>query len=53
MYTGTLMTDLLTAVLVAEQTAQRHQAELNQELHAIFSMQIPVSDGDQLLMGAA
>jgi hypothetical protein len=53
MYTGTLMTDLLAAVQVAEQTARRRQAELDQELYEIFSMQIPISDGDQLLMGAA
>jgi len=53
MYTGTLITDLLATVQQAEQTAKRHQVVFDEELHAIFSMQIPVIDGDQLLMGAA
>ena len=53
MYTGTLITDLLTVVQQAERTVRRHQTALDEELHAIFSMQIPIIDGDQLLMGAA
>ena len=53
MYTGTLITDLLTTVQRAEQNVRRHQVALEEELHAIFAMQIPIIDGDQLLMGAA
>ena len=53
MYTGTLITDLLATVQQAEQIAKRHQVAIEEELHAIFSMQMPVIDGDQLLMGAA
>jgi hypothetical protein len=53
MYTGTLITDLLATVQQAEQNVRRHQVALEDELRAIFSMQIPIIDGDQLLMGAA
>jgi len=37
----------------AEQKAERQQTAYQQELHAIFSMQIPVAQGDQVLLGAA
>ena len=53
MYTGTLITDLMATVQRAEQKARQQQMVLDQELRAIFAMQIPIADGDQLLMGAA
>ena len=51
MYTGTLISDLMTAVERAEQRAE--QRKVAEELHAIFAMQIPVAEGDQIFMGAA
>jgi hypothetical protein len=33
--------------------SQQQQAAEQQELHAIFTMQIPVSESDQIFMGAA
>ena len=53
MYTGTLISELMATVQRAEQVAQQQQSTLQEELHAIFTMQIPITDGDQLLMGAA
>jgi hypothetical protein len=53
MYTGTLISDLMTTVERAEQKAQQQQTTEQRELHAIFSMQIPVTQGDQVFMGAA
>jgi hypothetical protein len=56
MYTGTLITDLMTAVERAERNVR--QVAVERELHEIFSMQIPVTEGDQIFarqvfMGAA
>jgi len=51
MHTGTLISDLMATVERAEQRAGEIVVE--QELHAIFAMQMPVADGDQLFMGAA
>jgi hypothetical protein len=52
-HTGTTITDLMAAVeRVGQKTRQQRAAE-QEELHAIFSMQIPVEDGDQMFMGAA
>lgn len=53
MYTGTLISELMATVERAEQTAMRRQIALQQELHEIFAMQISVTDGNQLLLGAA
>jgi len=51
MYTGKLINDLMAA---AERARERsRQQGIEQELHEIFSMQIPVADGDQIYMGAA
>ncbi len=50
MYTGTLISDLMAAV---EQTEQKvAQQKVDEELHAIFAMQIPMLQ-DQVYMGAA
>ena len=51
MHTGTLISDLMATVERAEQKAQ--QIVIEQELHAIFAMQIPLTEGDQVFMGAA
>ena len=51
MYTGTLISDLMKTVdRVGEMLAQQH---MEQELHEIFTMQIPAADGDRAYMGAA
>jgi len=52
MYTGTLIRDLMATVQRAEQKAQQRQIAFEQELHAIFSMPIPITDVQQVL-GAA
>ena len=51
MYTGTLINDLMRAVERAEQKAE--QPRMAEELHAIFAMQIPVAERDQVFQGAA
>ena len=51
MYTGTLITDLMATVERAEQSVQ--QIGVERELHEIFSMQIPVAQGERILMGRA
>ena len=53
MYTGTLISDLMTAVERAGQVAEQQRAVKERELHAIYSMQIPLVEGDQVFMGAA
>ncbi|HLV87581.1 MAG TPA: hypothetical protein VKV39_11425 [Candidatus Sulfotelmatobacter sp.] len=53
MYTGTVIQDLMAMVdRVAQKADQRRIAE-EQELHEIFSMQIPINEGTRVLMGAA
>jgi hypothetical protein len=51
MHTGTLISDLMATVERAEQKAR--EIVMEQELHTIFAMQIPVMDGGQIFMGAA
>jgi len=51
MYTGTLINDLMRAVERAEQKVE--QQRVAEELHAIFAMQIPVAEPDQVFQGAA
>ncbi len=53
MYTGTLIGDLMATVEQAELRAEQQRVAVDQELHAIFAMQIPVTEGDQVFMGAA
>ena len=51
MYTGTMISDLMSMVSqVEEQAKQRRIAE---ELHEIFTMQVPVAEGEQAFLGAA
>jgi len=51
MYTGTLISDLIAAVERVGQRSEQQRIADDQELHAIFSMQIPVAEGDQILTG--
>jgi hypothetical protein len=59
MYTGKLISELMATVEQAESRAElqakqcAEQERMDEELHAIFSMQIPVTDGGQVFMGAA
>jgi len=50
MYTGTLISELISA---AERANQNLQQRVNEELHEIFTMQIPVVDSETAYMGAA
>jgi hypothetical protein len=51
MYTGTLISDLMATAERANQNLQ--QQRLDEELHEIFTMQIPVVDSETAYMGAA
>lgn len=53
MYTGTLIRDLMATVERAELRAERQRVAEEQELKAIFAMQIPVTDSGPMFMGAA
>jgi len=51
MYTGALIRDLMAA---ADRVGQRfEQQRMEAELHEIYSMQIPVAQGEPVFMGAA
>ncbi|HTW32616.1 MAG TPA: hypothetical protein VMD76_13125 [Candidatus Sulfotelmatobacter sp.] len=51
MYTGTLISELMNTVeRVGQSVAQQRMSE---ELHEIFTMQIPVADGNEIYQGAA
>jgi hypothetical protein len=51
MYTGTLISELMAIVDRAEQNVE--QRRITEELHEIFTMQIPVTQGERAYMGAA
>jgi hypothetical protein len=51
MYTGTLISDLMAVVERVGQKSEQQRIADDQELHAIFAMQIPVTQGDQILTG--
>jgi hypothetical protein len=53
MYTGTMISDLMAAVDRAERVAEEKRIAEQRELHEIFAMQIPIVEGDGILMGAA
>ncbi len=53
MYTGTLISSLMAAAERVEQKLEDQRMADDRELRAIFSMQIPIADGDQVFMGAA
>jgi len=51
MFTGTLISDLMATVEQAERKVRERR--IDEELHAIFTMQIPLAEGDQIFTGAA
>jgi hypothetical protein len=51
MYTGTLISDLMSIVCRVEEQAK--QRRVTEELHEIFMMQIPVAEGERAYLGAA
>jgi hypothetical protein len=51
MYTGQLISDLMATVDRAEQRAE--QQRMDQELHEIYTMQFPLTEGEPAFMGAA
>jgi len=57
MYTGTLIRDLMATVerakLRAELRAEQQRIADEEELRAIFAMQIPLADSDKIFLGAA
>lgn len=48
MYTGTLIKELMATVELAEQKAAQRQLALEQELHAIFTMQIAMNEDNRM-----
>jgi len=53
MYTGTMIEDLMATVERAEKRAEQQRIAEEKELQAIFAMRIPLTEGDQVFMGAA
>ena len=51
MYTGTLINDLIATAERVELMLK--EKSMTEELHEIFTMQIPVAEGDRAFMGAA
>jgi hypothetical protein len=51
MYTGTLIRDLM---MTAERVGMMaDQERMTEELHEIFTMQVPIADGQRAYQGAA
>ena len=50
MYTGTLISDLMKT---AEQVANVTEQQIKEELHEIFTMQIPMNETNKVYQGAA
>ncbi|HYM75247.1 MAG TPA: hypothetical protein VE377_04645 [Candidatus Dormibacteraeota bacterium] len=50
MYTGTLISDLMNT---AERVGSLADQKIQEELHEIFAMQIPVTENDRAYQGAA
>lgn len=50
MYTGTMIHDLMKT---AERVANQAEQQIKEELHQIFTMQIPINEDDQVYQGAA
>ena len=50
MYTGTLISNLMKT---AERVSNSAEQQINEELHEIFTMQVPIEDGNQVYQGAA
>ena len=50
MYRGTLINDLMNT---AERVANQAEQQITEEPHEIFTMQIPINQGDKVYQGAA
>jgi len=50
MYTGTLISDLMKTAARVSNSAER---QIKEELHEIFTMQVPIEDGNRVYQGAA
>ena len=50
MYTGTLISDLM---MTAERVNGSAEQQIKEELHEIFTMQVPIEDGNRVYQGAA
>jgi hypothetical protein len=50
MYTGTLISDLM---MTAERVSNLAEQQIKEELHEIFTMQIPIEDRNRVYQGAA
>jgi len=50
MYTGTLINDLMKT---AERAGVSAEQQITEELHEIFTMQVPVTESDPAYQGAA
>jgi hypothetical protein len=53
MHSGTMISELMAMVERVELATGQQQNAEQQELQAIFAMQIPMLEGDQIYMGAA
>ena len=53
MHSGTMISELMAMVERVELATGQQQNADQQELQAIFAMQIPMVEGDQIYMGAA
>jgi len=53
MYTGTLIGELMATVEQAERRAEHSRIASERELPAIFALQVPITESDQVFMGAA
>ena len=50
MYTGTMIADLMNT---AERVTNSAEQQVKEELHEIFTMQVPVTESDPAYQGAA
>jgi len=53
MYMGTLIQELMTTVERAERLVRQRQITEQQELQRLFELQVPVMQGERILVGAA
>jgi hypothetical protein len=53
MYTGTLIRDLMAVVDRAERHAEQKRMADERELNRIYALEVPVTELDEILMGAA
>ena len=53
MHTGTLIRDLMATVERAELTVEQKRVSDAQELYRMYALQVPITQADQILLGAA